>query len=142
MASVVGNSITSSAAKGVFKTVTCQYMIFHSCCPTLYLIQKIAVDGHAFTIITSKGGEGFTLAPSGVGVVTTVLGSVYTVATGATSIATSTPTSSSSNSESAPDAPKLDPYRVLAIFAGAFVIIFIILTILERFDKRPCQYCD
>jgi hypothetical protein len=58
-------------------------IIFHPYCPTLYLIQQIAVGGEAVTIITSDGGEGFTLATSGVGVVTSVFGSIYTVATAA-----------------------------------------------------------
>jgi hypothetical protein len=58
-------------------------IIFHPYCPTLYLIQQIAIDGKALTIISSDGGEAFTLATSGAGVVTSVLGSIYTVATAA-----------------------------------------------------------
>lgn len=58
-------------------------VIFHSYCPTLYLIQKIAVGDEVFTIITSEGGKGYTIAASGVGAATSVFNSVYTVATGA-----------------------------------------------------------
>ena len=75
MTSIFGE-ITSGAG-GVFSTVTCQPSSILT--PTLYLIQKIAVGGEAFTIITSEGGKGFTLATSGAGVATSVLGSVYTV---------------------------------------------------------------
>ena len=65
-------------------------MIFYSCCPTLYLVQKIVVDGHAYTMITSKGEQGFTQVPSGDGIVISTFGSIYTTVTG--DIATSTST--------------------------------------------------
>ncbi len=50
-------------------------------------MRRIAEGGHVFTVITSAGGEGFTLATSGAGEVTSVFGSVYTVATAAASSA-------------------------------------------------------
>jgi hypothetical protein len=43
----------------------------------------VAIGDSVFTEVTSVGGEAITLAGSGVGVVTTFAGSVYTVATGA-----------------------------------------------------------
>ncbi|KAF8800806.1 hypothetical protein BYT27DRAFT_7174959 [Phlegmacium glaucopus] len=47
------------------------------------------VDGKTITIITSEGGEAFTLATSGAGVVTSAFGSVFTVATTAVASGTS-----------------------------------------------------
>lgn len=48
-------------------------------------MRRIAEGGHVFTVITSAGGKGYTLAASGAGEATSVFGSVYTVATAAAS---------------------------------------------------------
>ena len=48
-----------------------------------------AIGGQALTVVSSAGGEAFTLATDGIGALTTVAGSVYTVATGEIAAATS-----------------------------------------------------
>ncbi|KAG8958997.1 hypothetical protein FRC05_008252 [Tulasnella sp. 425] len=42
---------------------------------------SVSFGGHAYTVITSEGGQATTLAPDGAGVVTSFAGSVYTVVT-------------------------------------------------------------
>jgi hypothetical protein len=53
-------------------------------------------------VVTSVGGEGFTLAESGAGVATSVFGSVYTVATGAAGSAVSSAVHSSNAAYGSP----------------------------------------
>ena len=111
-------------------------VIFYSCCPTLYLIQKIAVNGHNYTIITSRGGPGFTLAPSGVGVSTSVFGSVYRIAT---------PTSSDSATSSAPATSSATSPHLIIVAIVIGLVIFIIggwICVLKHKKKRRKQAKD
>lgn len=41
-----------------------------------------AIGGHAYTVITDEAGDAFTLATGAAGQVTSIGGSLYTVATG------------------------------------------------------------
>ena len=76
-------------------------VILHSYCTTLYLIQKIAAAGGVFTVVTSKGGADYTLAPSGAGATTSVFGGIYTIATPTTGAGASASSNSSISSSSA-----------------------------------------
>ena len=82
VAGSIANVITSNGA-GVVEYLTCEPFFFWIC--WTWTDTGIAEAGHAFTVVTSAGGAGFTLATSGAGEVTSAFGSVYTVATAAAS---------------------------------------------------------
>ena len=81
----------------------------------------LAVGGHAFTIVTSVGGQGLTLAESGAGVVTSVFGSVYTVATGAAASAASSAASSNAAYGSPLAFTSLHAVGIATVIGGALI---------------------
>jgi hypothetical protein len=79
------------------------------------LTSVTSIGGQALTVVTGAGGAAITLAESGAGVVTSTLGSLFTIATAAAASAASSAASSAANGAYGNAASALTPQYPLQL---------------------------